>query len=183
LHGMGERGSDLNYVKIWGPLAYRAAGGTLSAYAAAPQCPKRSYWNHLLPDLNAWLDSILPEHPIDRDRVILTGFSMGGFGTCEWAYRNPDRFAAIVPVAGAVVPEGKKNPCALSTLPMWIIAGARDRAVPISGIDAFVNLIRSCGAEPDYTRYDDADHVETAKRAYFDTTIYDWMLSQSRSKS
>src|SRR2546430_13046120 len=83
LHGMGERGTDLNLLRKWGPLAYRDAGGKLDAYVAAPQCPDTLYWNHLINDLNQWLDALLAANPIDPDRVILTGFSMGGFGTCE----------------------------------------------------------------------------------------------------
>src|SRR5688572_16601231 len=83
LHGTSERGTDLQKLRKSGPLAYLDAGGTLSAYAAVPQCPAKMYWNHLTRDLNEWLDRLLTDHPIDPDRIILTGFSMGGFGACE----------------------------------------------------------------------------------------------------
>ena len=38
---------------------------------------------------------------IDPDRIYLTGFSMGGRGTYQIGLRNPDRFAAIAPLAPA----------------------------------------------------------------------------------
>jgi len=38
---------------------------------------------------------------IDPERVYLTGFSMGGRGTYQIGLRNPDRFAAIAPLAPA----------------------------------------------------------------------------------
>jgi predicted peptidase len=180
---MGERGTGLTLVKKWGVTEYREAGGKLSAYAVAPQCPEKFYWNHLIDDLNSLLDGVLASHPIDEDRVILTGFSMGGFGTCEWAYRSPDRFAALVPVAGTVVPSGKQQPCALSTIPMWVIHSQMDKSVPVDASDAFVNLMTSCGGQPKYSRYEEEDHVMTAMRAYHDQEVYDWMLSQRRSNS
>lgn len=182
LHGIGERGTDLQKLKKFGVLSYLDAGGELGAYAAAPQCPDTLYWNHVISELNHWLDGVLAEHPIDPDRVILTGYSIGGFGVCEWAYHNPERFAAIVPVAGTVVPSGKQNPCALSHLPMWVLAGVQDVLIPVEGIEAFIHLMKSCDGEPKYTRYPDADHAMTALLAYSDTSLYDWMLSQSRSK-
>lgn len=182
LHGTVERGTNLKLVRKRGPLAYRDDGGTFQSYVAAPQCPPTTYWNHLNDDLQAWLDLILATHAIDPNRIILTGFSLGGFGICDWAYRNRNRFAALVPVAGVVVPDAKHNPCALASIPMWIIAGRRDAVVPASGAEAFITLMKKCGAEPRYTLYD-TNHVETAKRAYRNTELYDWMLSQSRSNS
>ncbi len=50
------------------------------------------------------LDEILNDKTkrwrIDETKIYLTGFSMGGFGTFRTACEFPDRFAAIVPVAG-----------------------------------------------------------------------------------
>lgn len=182
LHGTVERGTDLKKLTRRGPLAYRADGGQFSCYVAAPQCPSTTTWFHLHDELEQWLDMLLMAHHIDFDRVILTGFSLGGFGTLDWAYRSPDRFAALVPVAGVGAPDGKRNPCDLASIPMWIIAGRRDHAVSASGSEAFIaSMKQSCGTEPSYTLYN-ANHVETARQAYRNPELYNWMLSQSRNK-
>ena len=47
LHGIGERGDDLELVKKWGLPRLAAAGEiTLPAYIAAPQCPADVRWEH-----------------------------------------------------------------------------------------------------------------------------------------
>jgi hypothetical protein len=46
------------------------------------------------------LDLALERYPIDENRVILTGHSMGGHGTWHIGTTHADRFAAIVPSAG-----------------------------------------------------------------------------------
>ena len=181
LHGTTERGSNLKKLTRRGPLAYRADGGRFSCYVAAPQCPATTTWNHLNAELQQWLDALLRTLPIDPNRIALTGFSLGGSGAFDWAYRNPERFAALVPVAGVPLPDGKRDPCVFASIPMWIFAGRKDKVVSASGAEAFIALIKSCGAEPRYTLYD-TNHVETAKRAYRNPELYDWMLSQDLNK-
>lgn len=179
LHGTTERGTNLEKLTRRGPLAYRADGGRFRCYVAAPQCPATTTWHRLNDELQQWLDALLTAHPIDPNRITLTGFSLGGSGVLDWAYRSPDRFAGLVPVAGVAVPDGKHNPCSLASIPMWIIAGRKDKVVPASGADAFIESIKACGAEPRYTLYD-TNHVETDKRAYRNPELYNWMLSQNR---
>src|SRR5687767_1525831 len=182
LHGTTERGSNLEKLSRRGPLAHRADGGRFRCYVAAPQCPATTTWTHLIDELDRWLDALLETCPIDPNRITLTGFSLGGSGVLDWAYRSPERFAALVPVAGVDVPNGQHDPCVLASIPMWIIAGRRDKVVSASGAEAFMALMKSCGTEPRYTLYD-TNHVETAKRAYRNPELYNWMLSQSRGKS
>ena len=40
------------------------------------------------------------EFPVDRDRIYITGLSMGGFATWESLMRHPQMFAAAIPVCG-----------------------------------------------------------------------------------
>jgi predicted esterase len=46
------------------------------------------------------LDDALRRYPIDPDRVVLTGHSMGGHGTWHVGLAHSDRFAALAPSAG-----------------------------------------------------------------------------------
>jgi len=55
-------------------------------------------WGRL--DANEVLDQALRSCPVDRDRVLLTGHSMGGHGTWHVGLAHSDRFAAAAPEAG-----------------------------------------------------------------------------------
>lgn len=185
LHGRGERGSDRALLRVWGPLRYLDEGQTLPAYVAAPQCPLDvEHWGFLLDDLDRWLDGLLGEYPIDPNRVYLTGFSMGGFGTWQWALRRPERFAALMPVAGNGSRYGiygvKTDLSALKDMPIWMIHGAQDEVVPVSGADEFHRALLDAGASIGYTRYPHARHTDTSVLAYWDTVHYDWLLKQER---
>lgn len=46
------------------------------------------------------LDYLLARLPVDPDRVLLTGHSMGGHGTWHIGLAHPDRFAALAALAG-----------------------------------------------------------------------------------
>lgn len=55
-------------------------------------------WNASI--LSALLDEIVDRYQIDLDRIHVTGFSMGGYGTWELAIHSPNRFASLMPICG-----------------------------------------------------------------------------------
>ena len=86
LHGGGERGAN-NISQITanqGAVAFARPRRQASdpSYVLAPQVPVGSRWT--TPEIQAALlelvDRIVATHPIDRDRLYLTGLSMGGIG-------------------------------------------------------------------------------------------------------
>lgn len=183
LHGSGERGEDLNAVKLWSPFAYLDAGHTLPALVVAPQCPLDARWHDRLADLDRLLDSLLAEYPIDPACVLLTGFSMGGFGAWRWAQRRPERFAALMPVGGNGFDvrgyQVSRDLAALTSLPIWLIHGALDPVIPVTGADEMAQALASAGLPFGYTRYPHVAHVEAATLAYNDPAHYDWLLMQN----
>src|SRR5665213_3912834 len=48
----------------------------------------------------ALLDMLLARYSIDRKKVLVTGFSMGGTGSWHFAEKFPDRFSAVIAIAG-----------------------------------------------------------------------------------
>jgi predicted peptidase len=184
LHGSGERGTELDKVKLWSPFAHLESGHPLPAFVIAPQCPLDVHWHELLDDLDGLLDMLLNDYPIDADRVLLTGFSMGGFGAWRWAQRRPGRFAALMPVGGNGFDvrgyRVSRDLAALQSLPIWLIHGARDPVIPVSGADEMAQALAATGVHFGYTRYPHAAHTEAATLAYQDPAHYDWLLMQKR---
>ena len=100
LHGAGERGDDLELVKKHGPPKLIEQGKPFPFIVVSPQCPKDGSWSTRPLELTALLDDIAAKYKVDRDRVYLSGLSMGGFGTWLLAGYAPERFAAILPICG-----------------------------------------------------------------------------------
>lgn len=105
LHGSGERGGDGVKQTHAGLGPYlRAHAADFPALAVFPQVPGREEWSGRNNRVAlAALDAAIAEFGADPARQYLTGMSMGGYGSWDIALDDPRRFAAIVPVCGAVL--------------------------------------------------------------------------------
>ena len=175
LHGSGESGSDLAKVKVHGPPKLVESNGPFPFILVSPQSPGRG-WN---PDvLNALLDTLIKQYRVDKDRVYLTGLSMGGYGTWMLAAAHPEKFAAIAPICGGGSPADAK---ALAKLPIWVFHGAKDNTVPLRRSEEMVEALKAAGGNPKFTVYPDAGH-DSWTATYNDPEFYSWLLAQKRSK-
>lgn len=107
------------------------------AYVLSPQFPVRSSNYHLdesrnvkVSESNEYLDlvlesidSLIVKENIDRDRIYVMGFSMGGATTMNAISKRPDLFAAAVNISG-ISQFNKINE--LLTMPIWIVHGSLD---------------------------------------------------------
>lgn len=176
LHGSGERGSDLGRVKAHGPPKHAAAGRHFPFVLVAPQLPEEAQWD---PDaIEALRADLVARWPIDPDRVMLTGMSLGGHGTWDYAVEFPDRLAAIAPVCGIGVPSRARR---IARLPVWSFHGALDEVVPIAPDRLMVEAVRAAGGRPKFTVYPDVGH-NAWDPAYADPALYDWLLAQRRGQ-
>lgn len=174
LHGAGERGSDLDWVKRYGVAKIVEEQPDFPFIVASPQCPRSQYWSvQLLSDL---LDEVIDTYGVDPDRVYLTGLSMGGYGTWYLAAAQPHRFAAIAPICGGGDPD---EACKLKTLPVWAFHGARDSVVPESESKEMVEALKACGGNVKYTVYPEAGH-DSWTQTYNNPALYDWFLQHRR---
>lgn len=179
LHGAGERGDDVQRVKIHGPMKVaesRPEG--LPFIIVAPQCPAEQWWDKKLEMLNALLDKIQEDYRIDPDRIYCTGLSMGGFGTWALVSEHPERFAAAVPICGGGNPW---TVCRMKGVPVWAFHGAKDNVVPLSSTEEMIEALRKCGAEPLLTIYPEAQH-DSWTQTYDDPKLYEWLLQHKRGK-
>ena len=73
----------------------------------------------------ALLQKVLAEYTIDRKRVLVTGFSLGGRGTWFMASHHPDLFTAAIPMAASTGDEPLER---LATMPTYIIHSRADES-------------------------------------------------------
>jgi len=179
LHGAGERGPDLEKLTVHGPPKLIAKEGkTFPFVVVSPQCPEDGSWSSelQLDALDGLLDDILSRYRIDKDRVYLTGLSMGGFGTWGLAFRHPDKFAALAPICGRGNPAKADR---IKHVPVWVFHGAKDRAVPPKDSQDMVDALKKLGANVKFTLYPNAEH-DSWTETYNNPEFYAWLLQQRR---
>jgi len=173
LHGSGESGENLADVKKHGPPKIVESKRDFPFIVVSPQSPGRGWRPEML---KALLDEIVLNYNVDRNRVYLTGLSMGGYGTWTLAAAHPEAFAAIVPICGGGRPADAAR---LKDLPIWVFHGAKDPAVPLARSEEMVKAVEDAGGKVKFTIYPDAGH-DSWTEAYDSPELYQWLLEQKR---
>lgn len=176
LHGSGERGGDLDLVKLYGLPKKLESGADLPFVVVSPQCPADSYWLLHLDDLKALVDDIAVRYAVDSHRIYLTGMSMGATGAWILGAAYPDLFAAMLPICGRGVPSLAKR---LKNLPVWVFHGEVDEVVPADESRRMAKALQNIDADVTLTLYPGVGH-DSWTQTYDNPDIYTWLLSHSR---
>jgi predicted peptidase len=200
LHGGSERGAD-NRAQTQvglGPVVARS-NGAFPAIVVFPQCPSGAFWAQPNQEARALkiLDLVVERYRGDRDRLYMTGPSLGGFGTWIIAARNPGKFAALVPICGGVmpprgVPIPKDAPSfaratdpfgavaeRIGQTPVWTFQGADDWVLGATQSRRLVAAMQARGGRVRYTEYPGVGH-NSWDRAYAEPELWPWLLSQRK---
>jgi predicted peptidase len=193
LHGLGERGDNLNRVAAIGLPRLIKNGKHFSFIMVAPQCPNdgsfrdnnatpapREFWwmpgsvdkaKNVVDQVKAMLGRV------DEDRVYVTGLSMGGFGTYNIVNRHPRVFAAAAPICG----HGNSWPdkSKVTHIPFWAFHGDNDNVVKLVDQQKTVDSIKAACANVKFTIYPGAGHNSWSK-TYANSKLYEWLLSHKR---
>lgn len=190
LHGAGERGTDIEKLRDRQPVRYLGGRATQPFIVVVPQCladdgGRRRIWE--VADLKLLFAHLEKTVPFDADRVYLTGYSMGGYGTWAWAAAFPERFAAISPHAGGLGHGGPKDVTGdldawatrLAPLPIRIVHGADDEVVPAERSQRMFAALESHDARR-------AELILLPGKAhaigdsFADERLYAWLLAHAR---
>ncbi|NML19343.1 T9SS type A sorting domain-containing protein [Pseudoflavitalea sp. G-6-1-2] len=203
LHGHGERGdgrSQLSNVLLGGtpprliadgnPMTFTWNGKTESFIVISPQLNSKYGWWQ-----NWYIDELLAyaakTYRIDPDRIFLTGLSMGGGGTWQYAgasVENAKKFAAIGVSCGACTSIDRCN-LAKANLPVWAFHAKDDSSpAPYSCTAGTIDAIRACkpAVDPYFTTWETGEHwiwgrVYDPEYNWQNPNLYEWFLAQNRS--
>ncbi|MBQ3554405.1 MAG: prolyl oligopeptidase family serine peptidase [Clostridia bacterium] len=176
LHGAGERGEggeDLEKVDVHGFSKYLKEA-EYECIVVMPQCPKNTFWAARVESIVRFIEQLIHEYGADKDRVYLTGLSMGGYGTWFTSMARPDLFAAIAPVCGG----GMAWNADVLKMPVWAFHGAEDPTVSVTQSDEMVARLKELGRDVTYTRLAGVGH--NAWDYAYNKELLDWLLSKKR---
>jgi predicted peptidase len=175
LHGSGERGTDLEKVKAWGPPAIAEKDADFPFMVVSPQLADGEAWHALA--LKGLLDQVLAKYNVDRRRVYLTGLSLGGYGAWDLASRYPDYFAAVAPICGGGIARAVGS---MRAIPTWVFHGKLDDAVPEAESARMVAALQEAGGDVRYTVLPEGGHVDAWVHAYDKAGLFEWFLQNTK---
>ena len=172
LHGRSLSGNNLNRVKQYGiidDILHR--GRQVDAYVIAPQVPHGQSWSPT--KLKTILDYVHGNYATDKCRVYVVGMSLGGYGAMDFVGTYPDEVAAAMAMCGG---GNVKMAESLAKVPLWIMHGKNDTAVPHYESEKVYNAILSC-CDNNLTRFSsfpNYGHGDFA-RVFYANQMYDWL--------
>jgi predicted peptidase len=200
LHGAGERGSDnISQLTHGGKLFLKKENREkYNSWVIFPQCSENDRWPNLKSDLwNATfdnkitkpnkslglvirlMDEFIEKKQVDRQRVYVSGLSMGGMGTFEILYRRPNMFAAATPICG----NGSTKLANLyaDKVSIWIFHGSDDQVVsPKHSLNLAKAIIES-GGSPKVTLYENVGHGSWG-HAFAEQNYLKWTHSKTKKQ-
>ncbi|HWJ27102.1 MAG TPA: alpha/beta fold hydrolase, partial [Flavisolibacter sp.] len=193
IHGVGESGNgttDLGkIINCWTslprviengafPTSFNVGGQNFSFIIISPQFmgwPTAS-------DVNDVINYAVKNYRVDQSRIYVTGMSMGGGTTWDFAAAYPTRAAAVVPVCGASTPDyPRAQAIANAKLAVWATHNLNDYMVSSNNTIAWVSYINQYGgiAKSTIWPYTGHDAWSTTYAPSFTENgmnIYQWML-------
>jgi predicted peptidase len=193
LHGWGERGTDnKKQLKDFDAVFQKPdARKRFPCFVLLPQA-NGSWVQHAVFDkpigltkspaaslamANEILKSVLKKHPVDENRLYLTGYSNGACGVWELLEREPRVWAAAAPLAGAGDPARIR---VASHVPVWAFHGAKDKTIPLDRMKEMVGSLRSASGHPIFTIVPNGAHYDAKLAALHDRNFLPWMFAQRR---
>lgn len=202
VHGIGELGDGSTQLynaanvgvaslirnKLF-PANFKVNNTNYSFIVISPQIKKWDY-NTVAKDINDMINYAISKYRIDTTKMYVSGLSMGGGYTWDYAGKYASRLAAIAPICGASGPnDAKAKVMATANLPVWAFHNNDDGTVTPANSIGYVNKINSYNpaVKAKLTLWPTGGHDAWSKAlnpAYKENNmnVYEWMLQYSRTK-
>lgn len=200
LHGSGERGNDNSSQLTHGGMLFlkKENREKYNSWVIFPQCSKNDRWPSLSTD--QWnktinnkitkpnkslglviklMDEFIEKKQVDKQRIYVSGLSMGGMGTFEILFRRPNMFAAATPICGNGIPQLAK--LYADKVPLWIFHGSDDNVVSPKYSLTMAKAIIEAGGSPKMTLYENTGHGSW-NNAFAEKNFLTWIHSKSNKQ-
>lgn len=162
------------------PMVEPAFAG-LGAIILAPDCPDTD-WHQPRSEraVLALLGEIRSEFSILPERIVITGYSLGGMGTWFLAVEHPEIFSAAIPMAAPPMlerPDGSVGASlnrffeggafpeheAIERTPFYAIHGRLDEVIPLAPVQKAIEDLKAGGASIEFVIIEGASHYDMGR--------------------
>ena len=140
-----------------------------------PQHPggEFDFWDTVLDSVITCVDKVIEDYDVDRSRIALTGFSLGGIGMWDLVAAKPGIYSRLLCVEGKVnrrsqVPELFKG------CEVILYTAHRDLAINTASAINFVDRLNEAGIPATHIQLENA-HQEVPGIVYSDESIQEWL--------
>jgi len=132
-------------------------------------------------DIAEAIDSVIANYPIDTEKIILSGFSMGGYGVYRTFYETPEKFKALIVLSGTPNLWKPEHPDfledeylqTLKNIPIFIYHGKKDLNIPYQKTENLVEKMKELGISVEFHAEKDKGHEIPGKTIV--AAIQEWI--------
>jgi len=95
---------------------------------------------------------------VRRERILLAGFSMGGYGTWRLGMLRPDCLRALIVISGAVRSDILNGIESIRGANIFVLHGAKDRAARVDAARRVVEKLKALDANVTYIEAPEGGH-------------------------
>ena len=179
MHGYGYVNKDISFLAENYPVRRERHPENSEFIIVAPKCNNQT-WISIFESLCSFLDSIVANDFIDKNRVYLSGSSMGGY--TAWILLQVKRtfFAAAVICCGGGQYWAASSKT-FNNIPIKAVHGKLDDIVLCRESEIMAEKINANGGNCELIIYDDLGH-DVWTRTFSDKQTYNWFLENARKK-
>ena len=173
-HGMGQVGLGIDNLRDGISVRREYMTENMDFIIVAPYCEKYT-WIGCFELLSEFLDDFIYKDFVDKDRVYITGSSMGGYTCWTLGVMYPEKFAAAVICCGG----GMYFAADRIKFPVWAFHGKDDTIVLPRESEIMVERINECGGNAKLTLLEGWGH-NIWEVAFYSPEAYEWLLSNKK---
>ena len=174
LHGIGERGDDIEDIKRYSFPAY-ASELDLPYVCICPQCSSNNFWEYHLRDVEEIIRKTIEEYNCDGSRIAIMGSSMGACGAWNYMMQRPELFKCLISASGRaefLLKETIENIIDKSFL---IYHGTNDDVIDYHNSVDIYEALKEAGAQDiELKLIEDGNHY-VCSTTYKDPYVYKWL--------
>jgi len=179
LHGYG--GNPTEILEVYKPLAESKGAILMACRASEIQSRNSFFWDFenrtAIDKIRRDIEGVAKRFNVDKDKIVLSGFSQGGYLCYDFGLKNADLFKGLLPVAGSIPNEISLSPIAKKDLKLFAFVGLQES-------DKFLNAYENLDDQldglkvPYYLHYSNVGHQypENTNDALSDA--FDWLMEK-----